>query len=47
MKKISLLWADKIINDDKKYSEVPAQLRDEVAQALADKGHPELAKATK
>lgn len=47
MKKISLLWADRIINNDKKYSDVPAQLKDEVAQALTDKGHPELVEATK
>lgn len=42
MKQVSLLWADRIIAGDKTYDEVPAQLKDEVAQALTDKGHPEL-----
>ena len=44
MKKISQLWADKIIAGDKTYAEVPAQLKDEVKQALKEKGYPKLAK---
>ena len=44
MKKISQLWADKIIAGDKTYAEVPAQLKDEVKQVLKDKGYPKLAK---
>ena len=38
MKKISQLWADKIIAGDKTYAEVPAQLKDEVKQALKREG---------
>ena len=44
MKKISQLWADKIIAGDKTYAEVPAQLKDEVKQALKEKSYPKLAK---
>ena len=47
MKTISILWADKVINGDKTYAQVPSQLKDEVKQALTEKGHPELAKASK
>ena len=43
MKKISQLWADKIIAGDKTYAEVPAQLKDEVKQALKEKCYPKLA----
>lgn len=42
MKKISQLWADKIIAGEKTYAEVPAQLKDEVKEDLINKGHPEL-----
>lgn len=44
MKTISILWADKIINEDKTYAQVPSQLKDEVKQALKEKGYPKLAK---
>lgn len=45
MKTISILWADKIIAGDRTYAQVPAQLKDEVKQALTEKGHSKLAKA--
>lgn len=46
MKKISQLWADKIIAGVKTYAEVPAQLKDEVKEDLTDKGYAKLAKTT-
>lgn len=42
MLQISYLWATKIIEGDRSYSEVPSELRSEVAQILTEKGHPEL-----
>jgi len=45
MKTISILWADKIIAGDRTYAQVPAQLKDEVKQALTEKGHAKLVKA--
>lgn len=47
MKKISELWADRIIAGSKTYAEVPAQLKEEVATALEKSGHGDLAKAKK
>ena len=38
MKKISQLWADKIIAGDKTYAEVPAQLKDEVKTGFKREG---------
>lgn len=42
MLQISYLWATKIIEGDREYSEVPAKLKAEVAQILAEKGRPDL-----
>lgn len=39
---ISILWADKIIAGDRTYSDVPAQLKDEVAEVLKEKGYKKL-----
>ncbi len=39
---IANLWAQRIISDDKSYDEVPAKLRDDVAQILEDTGHADL-----
>ena len=43
MKKISQLWADKIIAGDKSFAEVPAQLKDDVNLAFIEKGYAILA----
>lgn len=49
MKKISELWAERIIAGSKTYAEVPAQLKEEVVTALEESGHGhgDLAKAKK
>lgn len=41
---ISSLWADRIIEGDKNFKDVPAKLKDSVKEILTEKGHPELAK---
>lgn len=47
MKKISELWAERIIAGSKTYAEVPAQLKEEVVTALEESGYGDLAKAKK
>ena len=44
MLEIAELWADRIITGDKKYSNVPTKLKEDVKASLIEKGHPELAK---
>ena len=41
---IANLWADRIIEGDKTYKDVPAKLKDSVKESHTEKGHPELAK---
>ena len=41
---IANLWADRIIEGDKTYKDVPAKLKDSVKEPPPEKGHPELAK---
>lgn len=38
MSKIAELWAERIIAGDKTYAEVPAKLKDQVAEALKEAG---------
>lgn len=42
MSAIANLWAQRIINDDKAYDDVPAKLKDEVADILEESGHADL-----
>lgn len=44
--KIAELWAKRIIDGDRTYDEVPAKLKDAVAEALTEAGHPELITTT-
>jgi hypothetical protein len=39
---VARIWADKIIAGKKTYAKVPSKLKDAVADALIEKGHPEL-----
>ncbi len=39
---IAKIWADKIIAGEKIYKDVPKKLKTPVAEALKEKGHPEL-----
>lgn len=39
---IANLWAQRIMSGDKSYDEVPAKLKDDVAQILKDSGHEDL-----
>lgn len=39
---IANLWAQRIIDDNKTYDDVPAKLKEEVAQILEDSGHADL-----
>lgn len=47
MKSVSKIWGDKIIAGDRAYTDVPAQLVDEVKEYLTEKGHADLAKTKK
>ncbi|MCM1269377.1 MAG: hypothetical protein NC247_01960 [Ruminococcus flavefaciens] len=42
MAAVANLWAQRIINEDKTYAQVPAGLKDEVAKILEDSGHEDL-----
>lgn len=42
MSKIAELWAERIIAGDKTYAEVPAKLKDQVAEALTQAGREDL-----
>lgn len=42
MSAIASLWAQRIINDNKTYDDVPAKLKDEVADILEESGHADL-----
>lgn len=42
MSAIASLWVQRIINDDKTYDDVPAKLKDEVADILEESGHADL-----
>lgn len=42
MSAIANLWAQRIISDDKSYDDVPAKLKEEVAQILEDSGYEDL-----
>lgn len=44
--KIAELWAKRIVDGNKTYAEVPTQLKEEVATALEESGHANLAKTT-
>ena len=39
---IANLWAQRIIDGNKIYDDVPAKLKEEVAQILEDSGHADL-----
>ena len=41
---IASLWADRIIEGDKTFKDVPAKLKNSVKESLTEKGHPELTK---
>ncbi len=42
MSKIAKLWANKVISGDRQYSDVPAQLKNEVEEILKELGYPNL-----
>lgn len=42
MAAVANLWAQRIINGDKTYDQVPPKLKDEVADILENSGHEDL-----